>query len=262
MTMYDWPPYKTCRSFYYVILDLLYSKRGVPITINNYSFRFVPKHYRFYTADYEQYNVKLVVQHVKTGSTCIDIGAHFGFYSMLFAKYFQCKVYSFEPTPYTQKILARNIALNHLEDNIEIIPKAVSSKEAKAIFYIQEREWDVANSLVDYHHSNENKKPYEIQVTSIDNFSADKKIDLIKIDAEGEELQVLIGASKTIKKDKPIMLLALHPPAITARGDGLKMIWDLLASFDYSVISESLKISENVFCSTSNLFDVLLVPNK
>jgi FkbM family methyltransferase len=262
MTIYDWPPYKTCRSIYYVIVNLLYSRKGVPITINNYSFRFVPKHYRFYTSDYEQYNVKLVVQHVKKGSTCIDIGAHFGFYSMLLAKYFQCKVYSFEPTPYTQKVLARNIVLNHLEANVEIVPKAVSFKDDVCTFYIQEFNGAVSNSLIDYHHSDEHKTPYKVQVTSVDNFSVDKKIDFIKIDAEGEELQVLKGASKTIKKDKPKMLLALHPPAMKARGDSLKMIWDMLKMFEYFAYSESGEISQDAFCSNPNLFDVLLIPEK
>jgi methyltransferase, FkbM family len=262
MTIYENRIYKKCRSVYYVLLNLLYSKNGVPISINNYSFRFVPKYYRYYTRDYEHENFKFMARHVKTGMTCIDIGAHFGLFSIFLAKYFQCKVYSFEPTPYTQKILARNVALNHVENNIEIIPKAVTLKDDVRTFYIQERQEDVANSLIDYHHSNEHKMPYQVQVTSIDSFSREKKIDFIKIDAEGEELQVLIGGKNTIEKHRPLILLSLHRAAMDARGDTLKMVWDLLIKYDYTVYYENQKYNEEAFCNQPNMFDVALVPNK
>lgn len=262
MTIYENPLYKKCRTVYYILLNLLYSKNGMPISINNYSFRFVPKYYKYFPKNYERAAFKFAAQHLKPGMTCIDIGAHFGLFSILFAKYFQCKVYSFEPTPYTQKILARNITLNHVEPNIEIIPKAVSLKDDVCTFYIQDRQEDVANSLIDYHHSNEHKTPYRVQVTSIDSFAKDKQIDFIKIDAEGEELQVLIGGKNTIEKHRPKMLLSLHPAAMKARGDSLKMIWNLLKKYGYSIYDESRKYTEDTFCNNANMFDVSLITNK
>lgn len=261
MSIYENRIYKKCRSVYYVLLNLLYSKKGVPISINNYSFRFVPKHYKYYTRDYEHENFRFMARHVKPGMTCIDIGAHFGLFSIFLARYFQCKVYSFEPTPYTQKILARNITLNHVENNVEIIPKAVSSKDGICTFYIQDFDGAVSNSLIDYHHSDEHKTPYKVKVTSIDSFSEGNKIDFIKIDAEGVELQVLIGGKNIIEKYRPIMLLSLHRAAMNGRGDTLKMIWDLLIKYDYTVYYENQQYGEEAFCNQPNMFDVALVPN-
>ena len=45
----------------------------------------------------------------------------------------------------------------------------------------------------------------QIQVTSIDEFSSEKniKIDLIKMDIEGSEIEALLGARQTIRKFKP-----------------------------------------------------------
>ena len=194
--------------------------------------------------------------------TCIDIGAHFGLFSILFAKHFQCKVYSFEPTPFTQKIFSKNIILNHTETQIELIPKAVSSKDDICTFYIQDFDGAVSNSLIDYHHSDEHKTPYKVQVTSIDRFSAGKQIDFIKIDAEGEELQVLMGGKDIINKYKPKMLLSLHPDAIKGKGESLKMIWDLLINYEYSMSDGvNRKYSEELFCNNLKMFDVFLIPN-
>jgi FkbM family methyltransferase len=45
----------------------------------------------------------------------------------------------------------------------------------------------------------------KIEVNKLDNFYFQKKIDFIKIDTEGHDLQVLKGGKKTIKKYKPIL---------------------------------------------------------
>jgi FkbM family methyltransferase len=261
MSMYNNPVYILFRAIYYQLLDLAFLKKGVPVLINNYSFRFIPKYYKYFPHDYEQANFRFFAQHLKKGMTCIDIGAHFGIMSILFAKYFGCTVYSFEPTPFTISILKKHIELNNVQDKVEIIPKAISSKDDVCTFYINDIEGANSNSLIDYNQGNQHRTPYKVQITSIDNFSANKKIDFIKIDAEGEEFEVLKGGIKTIKKYRPIMLLALHPPAIATRGQSLKQIWDLLHSYDYSVINENQKFNESTFCNNNDLFDVFLIPN-
>jgi FkbM family methyltransferase len=240
---------------------MVYSPKGMPISINNYSFRFIPTYYRYFPKDYEQSNFRFFAQHLKEGMTCIDIGAHFGLMSILFAKYFGCTVYSFEPTPFTINILKKHIEFNNVQDKIEIIPKAVSSKEGVCTFYINDIQGANSNSLIDYNQGTQHRTPYKVQLTSIDNFLAGKKIDFIKIDAEGEELEVLKGGIQTIKKYRPKMLLALHPPAIAVRGQTLKQIWDLLLDYNYSVASESHNLNEKTFCSNNDLFDVYLIPN-
>ena len=58
------------------------------------------------------------------------------------------------------------------------------------------------------------------------------------------------------------MLLSLHPAAMKGRGDSLKMIWDLLIRYDYSVYNESRKYTEDTFCNNPNMFDVSLIPKK
>ena len=49
-----------------------------------------------------------------------------------------------------------------------------------------------------------------VECKSIDDLSADKKFDYIKFDVEGSELEAIIGGEKTIKKDKPKMLISAY----------------------------------------------------
>jgi FkbM family methyltransferase len=250
-----------CRTVYYAFLNLLYLKKGMPITVNNYSFRFIPQYHKYYPNNYEQANFRFFAQHLKEGMTCLDIGAQFGLMSILFAKYFDCIVFGFEPTPFTVGIFKKNVELNNMQSKITVIPKAISSKDGDCTFYINDIEGANSNSLINYTQGNEHRTPYKVELTSIDNFLAGKKIDFIKIDAEGEELEVLKGGIKAITAYRPIMLLALHPPMISARGDSLRQIWDLLVSLHYTVHNESNTFNESTFCSNTGLFDVFLLPS-
>ena len=81
----------------------------------------------------------------------------------------------------------------------------------------------------------------------------------IKIDAEGAELGVLKGASQTITKYKPLILLSIHPEPIQSRGDSLPEIWDQLQQFGYRVFLDGKEMDRNSFCSATGLFDVHLV---
>jgi hypothetical protein len=70
-------------------------------------------------------------------------------------------------------------------------------------------------SLVDGSANSTAKKEQDLQVdtTTIDSYS--KKncecVDLLKIDVEGKELKVIKGAEETIKKEKPNILVEIHP---------------------------------------------------
>jgi FkbM family methyltransferase len=261
MAIYDNPLYQKLRGLYYQAICTIFEKSGFPVNINGFELRFVPRYYRFFPRCYEKESFEFIRNNVKPGTVCIDIGAHFGLYSMVLAKYFGCKVYSFEPTSSTGQVFCANVKYNSLGDSIHFIPKAVSAKAGKATFYVQDTEGSVANSLVNYYHSDEHKSAVCVEVVSIDDTFRSIEYGFLKIDAEGAEYDVLVGASETIARYRPRMILGLHPSAIAARGHSLKMIWDLLRRLDYRCYHDSESIGEERFCSQRNLFDVLLLPN-
>lgn len=133
----------------------------------------------------------------------VDVGANIGKYSILVGKELisKGKVIAFEPMPGNFEILRKNIRLNNLK-NIIPLQIALGNKEKETEFYIDaEGIGGGGHSLIK---KTENK--ILVKVMKLDNILSDlkiKKIDLIKIDVEGAEADVLLGAIKTLKKDHP-----------------------------------------------------------
>lgn len=139
-----------------------------------------------------------------------DIGANIGLHSVIWANKVNCKIYAFEPSRSTSKLLAENIALHQLENNITIFPLAFSDKKGKADFF---------QSVDDGYSSlkNTNRKQiinkYEVEVITIDDFINEhglNKIDFIKIDVEGLEKEVLKGGINSFQKLKPDLFVEIY----------------------------------------------------
>lgn len=156
---------------------------------------------------------------LQSGDTFIDVGANFGFHTLLASKLVgkKGKVIAFEPSPSNLEILQYHSRVN-FANNVSIISKAVG---------------DVANTLVPFvlvdggkHASNsltiaddvpyisaDQKQITEVPLTTIDKTCSEQNLvpDVIKIDVEGAELLVLKGAKNTIEKCKPTILIGIHP---------------------------------------------------
>jgi FkbM family methyltransferase len=259
MNLYENRLYKLIKKIYYLIISILFNKSGIDVKINQYRLKFFPLHYRWFPESSDSESFEYIRSYVNNNSVSIDVGAHFGLFTLVLAKYFNCKVYSFEPTPYTTSILKKNISFNKLNNAVTVIEKAVSKKDGKSTFLIQETDGAVSNSLIDYWHSNENKETIEVEVISIDSFFKEIKYDFIKIDAEGAEYDVLLGATNTIRINKPLILLAIHPSAIVANGNNLEQIWDWIINEGYTCNHKRYSITKEFFCSQINLFDLFLI---
>lgn len=162
----------------------------------------------------------------KNGSkyNCLfDIGANLGLYSIYYAKKFDAKVFSFEPSFKNLELLARNIRLNSLQEHITVISNPLTDKfyvskyfqgdfkagAAEASFdnkkYIQEHETKNKHTSID-----KEKIFYNTLGISIDNLIDKDLIDLpklIKIDVDGNEIEILNGCTNLLKKNKKISIL-------------------------------------------------------
>ncbi len=139
-----------------------------------------------------------------------DIGANIGIYSIYFAKAKQGKVYSFEPSVFNLKQLAKNISINMLSNQITVIPNPLSDNTGIASFINSNTdEGGALNAFgVDYGHTGEkieNKVEYSILGFSLDDMLSKGIITeppaIIKIDVDGIEHLILSGAKKTISAD-------------------------------------------------------------
>ena len=95
--------------------------------------------------------LRAVMTTVKPGMTVIDIGAHIGYYTLLFAKCVSPngQVVAFEPLPVNFELLKRNIQLNELAC-VQTFSQAVFSRNEEIILTVpsssaselQNRTWD------------------------------------------------------------------------------------------------------------------------
>ena len=123
------------------------------------------------------------------GRVFVDIGANYGYYPMLLHRNFD-KIYAFEPIPSIFKELKGNL---EKFDNVECVMKAVSN---------------VGGQLVElaYHDSHG-----FAETVTLASYFPNMGIDLIKVDAEGEEWEVLEGAESMLERIKS-WVVELHDP--------------------------------------------------
>jgi FkbM family methyltransferase len=252
------------KSFLYKLLDLATLKTGIPVRVNNFRLRLPARYYRYFSKTYEVENFRFFLTHSKEGMVTLDIGAHFGLFSIFFQKSTGGVVYAFEPTRSTNKVLKKTVRLNNCTNTVKVFDMAIDEAPSTAEFFLSDIVGGRANTLVQNSKLSHASESYTVVVTSVDTFVRERNLSVgcIKIDAEGAELGVLKGAGATIRKDNPIILLSLHPEPIRSRGDTLKEIWVLIESYGYKVLScdTGEVLNENLFCEATELFDVHLLP--
>ena len=247
----------------YTVLDWLTFGKGVVRKINGMKVRFPARWSRYYESDYESGNYNFLKEQVKPGMHIIDVGAHLGLFSSVSAQLTgpEGKIVCFEPTPGTFKLLQQTLKLNHCS-NVTAVQAAISKKEGSATFYVGNTDANNSNSLVKNKAESE-ISGYEVKLTTIDKAVQQYQLSpsLIKIDAEGAEMDALRGAVRTIKDHMPMLILGLHPAAIVANGDSLKEIWDLVKEANYKIFYNNTEIRENEFTTQKDLFDVHVFPS-
>jgi len=152
---------------------------------------------------YEQGTVAVLQDFLSHGDTFVDAGANIGWLSLVGANKVgnQGRVYAYEPVPSTFEILTSNKELNQFAQ-ITLNQFALGNTEEILTIY-PEKENRGGASILNHHSEN----GVQIKVKKLDNLNIESTINVIKIDVEGFELDVLKGAIKVIKKDKPKLII-------------------------------------------------------
>ena len=140
----------------------------------------------------------------------VDIGANIGSMTLRFAQLApHGRVYAFEPTAYAFDKLMRNISLNpELAQRIIPVQVFVSDQTRTDPQIKAYASWKIDGSAEEKHplHGGVIKPAESVAAVTIDDFCLQNEIqrlDLIKIDTDGHELRVLIGARNAIEKCLP-----------------------------------------------------------
>ena len=180
---------------------------------------------------HEPLETDLIKKIIKEGNVVLDIGAHIGYYALLFAKLVggKGKVFAFEPHPDNFALLKKNVETNNYK-NVVLVNRAVSNKNKKIKLYS-------ADSTGDYKtHSLKNSFFIEVESIRLDDYfkNYQGKINFIKIDVEGAEKEVAEGMSFLLQQNKRIkMMTEIFPQRLEEAGVKLKDYLELLKSFDF-----------------------------
>ncbi|WP_159059379.1 FkbM family methyltransferase [Rhodopseudomonas palustris] len=155
---------------------------------------------------------------VDPGMTIADVGANVGMLTLSFARSVgaQGKVYAFEAEPEFQDLLEKSFALNGVPW-VELQRRAAGRKAGTATFHVS----PIAghSSLYDLPADEAPaSKQITVEVVTLDEALAEvPRVDLVKIDVEGAELEVLAGMQGLIARNPALAIVAEFGPSHLVR---------------------------------------------
>jgi FkbM family methyltransferase len=158
--------------------------------------------------------ITFVSTYLRPGESAIDVGANFGLYTTAMAQAVGPggRIFAFEPASETAVLLRATVQRNHLR-HVVVHQAAVSDHRGQA--RLQSGSSPELSAITNL---DTGSSPSElVQLVTLDEDvprSAGSGIALLKLDAEGHELQVGRGARQIIAEDEPLILFEIkHGPA-------------------------------------------------
>ncbi len=165
----------------------------------------------------EKETVEWIDEHGGKDKIFFDIGANVGVYSLYYAFVHKGPVYSFEPSFRNLDLLVRNIRLNNLSDYISVISNPVFNKEIFDKFFQSENIGGLAESTFGENNNKVNHyKTLSISLNQLIKKNILRKPNLIKIDVDGNEAEVINGATDIIASEECSSILVETRPSSNA----------------------------------------------
>jgi FkbM family methyltransferase len=151
--------------------------------------------------DYQQATIDQAVRHAKEFDCAVDVGGNIGLHTVRFAQKFQ-QVHSFEPTAINFECLQKN---TESLDNVTLHRCGLGDKETVLSIKLPQDSNNCGNfSLVDFDAATDTVEE-SISIVTLD--SLNLAPDLIKIDVQGFDYNVLVGAADTITQHRPVIII-------------------------------------------------------
>jgi FkbM family methyltransferase len=162
---------------------------------------------------------KIARENVKDGDVVLDIGAHIGYFTLIFAElvgpYYK-NVIAFEPNPEATELLCENTNLNNYNNRVTVFRFAVWDK------WDEIKLWLNCKNKADHRCWNPGR-PWKwiwANTINLDCLTFDH-IDFIKMDIQGAEYRALLGMQKLLQDNPQVkMIMEFAPAMLEACGPG------------------------------------------
>jgi len=169
-------------------------------------------------------DIKTFGNYLNPGDVVVDVGANLGFVATMFASLVaeKGKVFCFEPSKYVFSKLLKTISKNSLS---QVIPYNLGcGRESKKVVlnkvYASSGNSSIVSSKIVPNSSE------EIEIVALDSIEElrQHKIKFLKIDTEGYEPEVLLGAKSLISNNKPVIYIEMGGDYIESTKKSLKIL--------------------------------------
>jgi len=199
----------------------------------------------------EKHLLELLDTHLKTGGTFVDIGAHAGYYS-LYARDIVGEdgyIVMVEPNRVMHPIIESNFRQHDIDinaDNDVLLYRAAASNDVTARTFRSDY-YSEASRLLDADYvRGDSGHEYTILTSTVDGMVTDA--DFIKIDAEGEEYNILLGMDNLLTNSKPFLLIEIHHDQNVVLTD----VVELLNQYNYTCFGRKL---DGELVSSGNIYE-------
>lgn len=168
------------------------------------------------------------------GKNCvIDVGAHIGLVTIPMSTVVSGQVYAFEPASVNLEYLQHHLNYNNIH-NVVVNNFLIGAETQEEIAFYEMKNATGMNSRVikkDHHLYHQTQQ----RQVSLDDFCKQNMLtpEVIKIDVEGAEYDVILGALDTLKKSSPIIYLSIHPKELELMGRSTEELIRLLNNLNY-----------------------------
>jgi len=193
-----------------------------------------------------------------------DVGANIGYFScFLLNKMVGGEVHCFEPDPTSYEILARNMRLNKRTADYRCWNSAVGKQTGDIDLFINEL------------HSGDNRTTYKgeerttvkVPCITIDDYIGKEKIniiDFLKIDVQGAEIEVLLGALTSIKTFNPTIYIEWEPEFHSAGSEFNNLFFEIgrTMKWQYCIIKNGELFEIDLASSPDGYQGNLIIPGR
>ncbi|MEW6479075.1 MAG: FkbM family methyltransferase [Pseudomonadota bacterium] len=158
---------------------------------------------------------RLIQRYLKPGDSFVDVGANIGMHALAAARAMHGKgdFIAFEPFEQTARMLEKSLWMNGFSQMATVHHAAVSSEKGFQHLYLGGTSGH--HSLFDHGTSSKlERKSVEVSLTTLDLSIAEKdQVTLLKIDAEGAELDIIAGGNSLLTSNPDIALIVEFGPS-------------------------------------------------
>ena len=190
----------------------------------------------FFLGSYEAQETLLLPALLRKGDTCVDVGAHWGYFSLIAAARVGAsgRVVAVEADPRVFATLQRTLALNP-GLAVEAVQVAAAAERGTLVLNgYDERgdNWGISSVAMP-----QGGAAFEVQAEPLDDLldrSGVREVGLLKMDIEGAEVLALRGCDRLLREQRiRSLLLELHPPQIAALKSSVGAVVGMLRSRGY-----------------------------